>query len=167
MVFARGLFFKRKTSKRARQKNARAFSAACGSQRIIMGKIKSGFEGILEGKKETFGVLGFRDSIQKKKTTKTTKTLKDNKDNTNAVFFRRHVVRVGARKRRRRRRRRQVEGAFNNAFNARRSFSVAQQRLFRFGELERRRRRRRRVELHDAPIFCRGEILGKLGAERR
>ena len=59
-------------------------------------------------------------------------------------------------------------GAFNNAFNARRSFSVAQQRLFRFGELERRRRRRRRrVELHDAPIFCRGEILGKLGAERR
>ena len=68
MVFARGLFFKRKTSKRARQKNARAFSAACGSQRIIMGKIKSGFEGILEGKKETFGVLGFRDSIQKKKT---------------------------------------------------------------------------------------------------
>ena len=55
-------------------------------------------------------------------------------------------------------------GAFNNAFNARRSFSVAQQRLFRFGELE---RRRRRVELHDAPIFCRGEILGKLGAERR
>ena len=168
MVFARGLFFKRKTSKRARQKNARAFSAACGSQRIIMGKIKSGFEGILEGKKETFGVLGFRDSIQKKKTTKTTKTLKDTKDNTNAVFFRRHVVRVGARKRRRRRRRRQVEGAFNNAFNARRSFSVAQQRLFRFGELERRRRRRRRrVELHDAPIFCRGEILGKLGAERR
>ena len=168
MVFARGLFFKRKTSKRARQKNARAFSAACGSQRIIMGKIKSGFEGILEGKKETLGVLGFRDSIQKKKTTKTTKTLKDNKDNTNAVFFRRHVVRVGARKRRRRRRRRQVEGAFNNAFNARRSFSVAQQRLFRFGELERRRRRRRRrVELHDAPIFCRGEILGKLGAERR
>ena len=133
-----------------------------------MGKIKSGFEGILEGKKETFGVLGFRDSIQKKKTTKTTKTLKDTKDNTNAVFFRRHVVRVGARKRRRRRRRRQVEGAFNNAFNARRSFSVAQQRLFRFGELERRRRRRRRrVELHDAPIFCRGEILGKLGAERR
>ena len=130
-----------------------------------MGKIKSGFEGILEGKKETFGVLGFRDSIQKKKTTKTTKTLKDTKDNTNAVFFRRHVVRVGARKRRRRR---QVEGAFNNAFNARRSFSVAQQRLFRFGELERRRRRRRRrVELHDAPIFCRGEILGKLGAERR
>jgi len=67
MVFARGLFFKRKTSKRARQKNARAFSAACGSQRIIMGKIKSGFEGILEGKKETFGVLGFRDSIQEKK----------------------------------------------------------------------------------------------------
>ncbi len=130
-----------------------------------MGKIKSGFEGILEGKKETFGVLGFRDSIQKKKTTKTTKTLKDTKDNTNAVFFRRHVVRVGARKRRRRRRRRrQVGGAFNNAFNARRSFSVAQQRLFRFGELE---RRRRRVELHDAPIFCRGEILGKLGAERR
>ena len=130
-----------------------------------MGKIKSGFEGILEGKKETFGVLGFReDSIQKKKMTKTTKTLKDTKDNTNAVFFRRHVVRVGARKRRRRRRRRQVGGAFNNAFNARRSFSVAQQRLFRFGELE---RRRRRVELHDAPIFCRGEILGKLGAERR
>ena len=68
MVFARGLFFKRKTSKRARQKNARAFSAACGSQRIlIMGKIKSGFEGILEGKKETRGVLGFRDSKQKKK----------------------------------------------------------------------------------------------------
>jgi len=32
-----------------------------------LGKIKSGFEGILEGKKETFGVLGFRDSIQKKK----------------------------------------------------------------------------------------------------
>ena len=165
MVFARGLFFKRKTSKRARQKNARAFSAACGSQRIIMGKIKSGFEGILEGKKETLGVLGFRDSIQKKrKTTTTKKTLKDNKDNTNALFFRRHVVRVA--RKRQRRRRRQVEGAFNNAFNARRSFSVAQQRLFRFGELE-RRRRRRRVELHDAPIFCRGEILGKLGAERR
>ena len=165
MVFARGLFFKRKTSKRARQKNARAFRRLC--ERIIMGKIKSGFEGILEGKKETFGVLGFRDSIQKKKTMKTTKTLKDNKDNTNAVFFRRHVVRVGARKRRRRRRR-QVGGTFNNAFNARRSFSVAQQRLFRFGELERRRRRRRRrVELYDAPIFCRGEILGKLGAERR
>jgi len=65
MVFARGLFFKRKTSKRARQKNARAFRRLC--ERIIMGKIKSGFEGILEGKKETFGVLGFRDSIQKKK----------------------------------------------------------------------------------------------------
>ena len=130
-----------------------------------MGKIKSGFEGILEGKKETFGVLGFRDSIQKKKTTKTTKTLKDTKDNTNAVFFRRHVVRV-ARKRRRRRRRQ--EGAFNtvDARSGVEFFSVVQQRLFpRFGDLE--RRRRRRVELHDAPIFCRGEILGKLGAERR
>ena len=65
MVFARGLFFKRKTSKRARQKNARAFRRLC--ERIIMGKIKSGFEGILEGKKETRGVLGFRDSKQKKK----------------------------------------------------------------------------------------------------
>ena len=32
--FCPGSFFKRKTSKRARQKNARAFSAACGSQRI-------------------------------------------------------------------------------------------------------------------------------------
>ena len=107
-----------------------------------MGKIKSGFEGILEGKKRDIWCFRVSGLDTKKKTTKTTKTLKDTKDNTNAVFFRRHVVRVGARKRRRRRRRRrQVGGAFNNAFNARRSFSVAQQRLFRFGELERRRRR--------------------------
>jgi len=72
-------------------------------------------------------------------------------------------------KKRRRRRRRRQEGAAFNTVDARSGvefFSVVQQRLFpRFGDLE--RRRRRRVELHDAPIFCRGETLGKLGAERR
>ena len=158
-----GVFFLRGKRRKEQVKRTRAlFRRLVGVREYNNGENKKWVRRDSRGKKRDiwcFRVSGL--DTKKKKTTKTTKTLKDTKDNTNAVFFRRHVVRVGARKRRRRR---QVEGAFNNAFNARRSFSVAQQRLFRFGELE---RRRRRVELHDAPIFCRGEILGKLGAERR
>ena len=58
-----GVFFLRKTSKRASQKNARAFSAAWGVREYNTGKIKSGFEGILEEK--TFGVLGFGTDTKK------------------------------------------------------------------------------------------------------
>ena len=164
MVFARGLFLRGKRRKEQDKRTRALFRRLVGVREYNNGENKKWVRRDSRGKKRDIWCFRVSGLDTKKKTTKTTKTLKDTKDNTNAVFFRRHVVRVGARKRRRRRRRRQVGGAFNNAFNARRSFSVAQQRLFRFGELE---RRRRRVELHDAPIFCRGEILGKLGAERR